>query len=106
MKLIAAAALGFSFLLTSCGGAGQAKNADAGAVTDSGAVPVVPVAKVARENLSNDLVLSAEFVPYQEIDVMSKVAGYIKTIRAYYWRPGPRGRCWPPHSKFLKCRMS
>ena len=81
MKLIAAAALGFSFFFASCGGAGQAKNADAGAVTDSGAVPVVPVAKVARENLSNDIVLSAEFIPYQEIDVMSKVAGYIKTIR-------------------------
>jgi RND family efflux transporter MFP subunit len=81
MKLIAALVMGFPLFLTSCGGAGQAKNADSSAVTDSGAVPVVPIAKVARENLSNDLVLTAEFIPYQEIDVMSKVAGYIKTIR-------------------------
>jgi RND family efflux transporter MFP subunit len=82
MKWIAAAVIGFPLLLTSCGGAGQAKDSSAGsAVTDSAAVPVVPVAKVARENLSNDLVLTAEFIPYQEIDVMSKVAGYIKSIR-------------------------
>ena len=81
MKLIAAAVMGFPLFLTSCGGAGQAKNAASRTMTDSGAVPVVPVVKVARENLSNDLVLTAEFIPYQEIDVMSKVAGYIKTIR-------------------------
>ncbi|HTD61756.1 MAG TPA: biotin/lipoyl-binding protein, partial [Gemmatimonadaceae bacterium] len=41
-------------------------------------VPVVPVNRVA---LSNDLVLTAEFTPYQEVDVMAKVAGYIKIIR-------------------------
>ena len=81
MKLMAAAVMAFPLFLTSCGGAGQAKNAESGAVTNSGTVPVVPVVKVAREDLSNDLVLTAEFVPYQEIDVMSKVAGYIKTIR-------------------------
>jgi RND family efflux transporter MFP subunit len=81
MKLMAAAVMAFPLFLTSCGGAGQAKNPDSGAVTDSGAVPVVPVVKASRENLSNDLVLTAEFIPYQEIDVMSKVAGYIKTIR-------------------------
>jgi RND family efflux transporter MFP subunit len=45
------------------------------------APPTVPVAKVSPEDLSHGLVLTAEFRPYQEIDVMAKVAGYIKDIR-------------------------
>jgi len=44
-------------------------------------VPTVAVAKAASEDLSRDLVLTAEFKPYQEVDVMAKVAGYIKEIR-------------------------
>jgi RND family efflux transporter MFP subunit len=36
---------------------------------------------VKPEDLSHGLVLTAEFKPYQEIDVMAKVAGYIKDIR-------------------------
>jgi RND family efflux transporter MFP subunit len=41
---------------------------------------VVPVARVGRNTLSTDLVLTGEFIPYQEIDVMAKEAGYIKSI--------------------------
>lgn len=44
-------------------------------------VPTVAVAKAASEDLSRDLMLTAEFKPYQEVDVMAKVAGYIKEIR-------------------------
>jgi multidrug efflux pump subunit AcrA (membrane-fusion protein) len=44
-------------------------------------LPVVPVVKATRNNLSLDLVLNAEFTPYQEVDVMAKVAGYLKDIR-------------------------
>ncbi|WP_255462396.1 efflux RND transporter periplasmic adaptor subunit [Granulicella sp. WH15] len=40
----------------------------------------VPVITVARASLSNELTLSAEFTPYQDVDVMAKVAGYVKTI--------------------------
>ncbi len=80
LKLVAVVAIGLSVCLASCGSAGEAKNPDA-AISGSGPIPTMPVANVARENLSNDIVLTAEFVPYQEIDVMSKVAGYIKTIR-------------------------
>jgi len=40
----------------------------------------VPVATAAPATLSNDLVLTAEFRPYQEVDVMAKVAGYVKEI--------------------------
>jgi RND family efflux transporter MFP subunit len=43
--------------------------------------PTVPVAKVSPEDLNRDLVLTAEFKPFQEVDVMAKVAGYIKDIR-------------------------
>ena len=40
----------------------------------------VPVVAVARASLSNDLVLSAEFTPFQNVDVMAKVAGFVKQI--------------------------
>ncbi|HEY2017239.1 MAG TPA: efflux RND transporter periplasmic adaptor subunit [Bryobacteraceae bacterium] len=40
----------------------------------------VAVAKVQTDDLSHGLVLTAEFRPYQEVDVMAKVAGYIKQI--------------------------
>ena len=41
---------------------------------------VVPVITVTRADLSNDLKLSAEFTPYQDVDVMAKVAGYVRSI--------------------------
>jgi RND family efflux transporter MFP subunit len=44
-------------------------------------VPNVPFATVEPATLANDLTLSAEFRPYQEVDVMAKVAGYVKNIR-------------------------
>jgi RND family efflux transporter MFP subunit len=43
--------------------------------------PAVAVAKVQTGSLSRDVVLTAEFKPYQEVDVMAKVAGYIKDIQ-------------------------
>jgi RND family efflux transporter MFP subunit len=44
-------------------------------------VPTVAVVQATRANLSSDLVLTAEFEPFQEIDVMAKVSGYIKEIK-------------------------
>ena len=46
-----------------------------------GDVPAVAVAKAATEELSHALALTAEFKPFQEIDVMAKVAGYVKEIK-------------------------
>ncbi len=46
---------------------------------------IVPVAKVVRSNLADNLILTGEFIPYQEIDVMAKEAGYIKSIRVDIW---------------------
>ncbi len=47
---------------------------------DTPAAVTVAVAKAAPEDLSRDLVLTAEFRPFQEVDVMAKVAGYVKVI--------------------------
>jgi multidrug efflux pump subunit AcrA (membrane-fusion protein) len=41
----------------------------------------VPTATARPANLTNELVLTAEFTPYQDVDVMAKVAGYVKNIR-------------------------
>lgn len=43
-------------------------------------VPAVAVTKAAVQDLSRGLVLTAEFKPFQEVDVMSKVAGFVKKI--------------------------
>jgi RND family efflux transporter MFP subunit len=43
-------------------------------------VPTVAVAKTTIEDLSREIVLTAEFRPYQEVDVMAKVAGFVKNI--------------------------
>ena len=54
--------------------------AGSGASQTQEAPPIVPVVKAARTDLINDLVLTAEFEPYQQVDLMSKVAGYIRSI--------------------------
>jgi RND family efflux transporter MFP subunit len=48
--------------------------------TAPAAAPTVAVARAAAEDLSNGVVLTAEFIPYQEVDVMAKVAGFVKKI--------------------------
>jgi RND family efflux transporter MFP subunit len=52
---------------------------EANVVKDSDA-STVAVAKATMEDLSRDLVLTAEFRPFQEVDIMAKVAGYVKTL--------------------------
>lgn len=49
-------------------------------VSASDATPVVPVVKVERTNLTGDIKLTAEFEAYQDVDVMAKVAGFVKII--------------------------
>src|SRR5580700_7440871 len=43
-------------------------------------IPTAPVATAGPASLENDIVLTAEFRPYQEVDVMAKVAGYVRDI--------------------------
>jgi RND family efflux transporter MFP subunit len=66
-----------SLLLSSCG---RNQEAQAGAAAAS-EIPTVAVAKAANADLSRDLILTAEFKPFQEVDVMAKVSGYVKEIR-------------------------
>ena len=47
----------------------------------SAAVTFVPVVRAQPRTLDNDVILSAEFTPYQTVDVMAKVAGYVRQIR-------------------------
>lgn len=70
--------LAFAIGLTACSRSGGEPVAVRAAKAD---IPVVSVARVTRATLSTNLVLTAEFTPYQEIDVMAKEAGYIKSIR-------------------------
>jgi len=51
------------------------------AVRADSEIPSVSVARVQRHDLERDLVLSAEFRPYEEVDLHAKVAGYLKDIR-------------------------
>ena len=44
-------------------------------------VPTVAVSTASRADMSTGLVLTAEFEPFQEVDVMAKVSGYIRDIK-------------------------
>ena len=69
---IAAALLG-TLLLASCSGDPAKGQSDA-------AAPTVAVAKAQRMDLSRAAVLTAEFRPFQEVDLHAKVAGYVKNM--------------------------
>ena len=77
MKINQAYALSsFIVLLAACGS--REKNVTR-AAPESESVTVA-VTKASVQDLSRNLVLTAEFKPYQEVDVMAKVAGYLKSI--------------------------
>lgn len=73
-KLVLASFLASTVLLVSC-------SSDAAKTEpDSAAAPTVAAAKVRRADLTRVLAVTAEFRPYQEIEVHAKVAGYVKRI--------------------------
>jgi RND family efflux transporter MFP subunit len=69
-----AGALGFAVVLTGCG-----RQAQVQAKGQPEATPVA-VSRVERRELAREVVIAAEFRPYQEIDVHAKVAGYVKKM--------------------------
>ncbi|HKV23514.1 MAG TPA: efflux RND transporter periplasmic adaptor subunit [Candidatus Acidoferrum sp.] len=73
IALAIAVSLGAPLAFVSCS-SNAAKDADTGATT------VVAAAKAQRADLTRALVISAEFRPFQDIDVHAKVAGYVKHI--------------------------
>jgi RND family efflux transporter MFP subunit len=65
-------------LLTSCSH-NEGASEKAAAIAQDAPV-LVPTAKVTRMDLVNDLVLTAEFEPFQQVDLMAKVSGYVRAI--------------------------
>jgi RND family efflux transporter MFP subunit len=53
-------------------------------VQASGPTLTVGVAKVSKKSLGRDITLSSELVPFQEIDVYAKQAGYVKRLLVDY----------------------
>lgn len=72
-------ALGLALPLLSCGNSGHAGEVGSGTIAADSTI--VPVVKVERADLFESVVLTGEFQPYQEVDVLAKVSGYLKTIR-------------------------
>jgi len=70
-----AATLAAAVLLSSC-----ARNSAAKERTES-SILVVPVARAERVDIASDLLLTAEFEPFQQVDVLAKVAGYVREIK-------------------------
>ena len=69
-SFVFAIAVGFSiFGITSCSRGG------AQVPQSTSEPPTVAVAKAALADLSSSLLLTAEFEPFQEVDVMAKVSG-------------------------------
>jgi RND family efflux transporter MFP subunit len=42
--------------------------------------PIAPVVSASRATLANTLTVAGEFIPYQEVELHAKVAGYIRSI--------------------------
>jgi RND family efflux transporter MFP subunit len=69
---------GLIVVLSSCGKTDASTEKSA---RQPDAPAIVPVVKAARADLVTDLVLTAEFEPFQQVDVMAKVAGYVQSIK-------------------------
>jgi RND family efflux transporter MFP subunit len=75
-RMLLAGGIAASMLaMASCGRSTQA------AASPAPEALTVAVAKAARADLSSGLVLTAEFEPFQDVDVMAKVSGYIRQIK-------------------------
>ena len=66
---------------SSCSKDGNAAGTQPASATDADSVLVVPAAKVVRTELSKQISLTGEFQPFQEVDLMAKVSGYVKSIQ-------------------------
>ena len=62
-----------AFLLEGCGSTGKANS-------EATKLPQVAVVRVARKDLSSNLQIASEFLPFQEVNVYAKVAGYIQKL--------------------------
>jgi RND family efflux transporter MFP subunit len=65
-------------VFSSCSGNGS------GRVQATGSTITVGVTKVVKKSLGREITLSSELVPFQEIDVYAKEAGYVKKLMVDY----------------------
>jgi RND family efflux transporter MFP subunit len=79
----AAAALLLS-LLAGLSGCSSSQNVRAGAVPGQEAAVTVGVIPITRKPIVRQLTLSSELVPFQEIDVFAKEAGFVKQLLVDY----------------------
>jgi RND family efflux transporter MFP subunit len=77
----AVAAVLFVALLSSCGGPAKVRAQDSASEAE---VVSVGVAKVSHKTLERTLTVSSELVPFQQIDVYAKEAGYVKELYVDY----------------------
>lgn len=77
--VVLALALAFPTILflSACGNAERKAEAQSNPADPA---PAVAAAKARVQDLSRNIVLTAEFIPFQEVEVMAKVAGYVKQM--------------------------
>ena len=63
------------------GACGHSEREAAAKRSDAEEAPPVAAANITVQDLSRRVVLTAEFIPFQEVEVMAKVAGYVKEMR-------------------------
>lgn len=80
--VLVATAVMLAGVLASCGGGEKASAANTAPVAAEGVS--VGVVKIGTATLRQTLTQSSELVPFQEIDVFAKVAGYIKKLNVDY----------------------
>jgi RND family efflux transporter MFP subunit len=73
-----------AYVLTSCGNNTKVQAKDPGAADAASGEVSVGVTKVGRKALERTLTLSSELVPFQEIDVYAKEAGFVKDLNVDY----------------------
>jgi RND family efflux transporter MFP subunit len=71
-------------VLASCGGTGKVQAKDPGDPGSSPSGVSVGVVKVIRKDVGRTLTVSSELVPFQEIDVYAKEAGFVKDLKVDY----------------------
>ena len=69
-----------SFIVLGCKNNSPQAKADRRQTGSADAAPIAPVAVATRTPLTNTLNVAGEFVPFQEVELHAKVAGYIKHI--------------------------
>jgi RND family efflux transporter MFP subunit len=62
-----------AWFLEGCGSSGKTN-------PEAASAPQVGVVKVVRKDLSNNLQIASEFLPFQEVNVYAKVSGYIQKL--------------------------